>query len=90
MAGGPDAELANVLLAAAGTTGDAGSLPELLDRAERRWPMLPADRLAFAAYLGKHRPRDSSIEEYLSQVHVEDLFLAFACRRGGLPSPRHA
>jgi RNA polymerase sigma-70 factor (ECF subfamily) len=82
MAAGSDAELANVLLAAAGTTGDAGELPELLERAERRWPMLPADRPAFAAYLGKHRPRESSIEEYLAQVHVEDLFLAFACRRG--------
>jgi len=82
MAAGPDAELANVLLAATGTTGDAARLPELLDRAERRWPVLPVDRPAFTAYLGKHRPRDSSLEQYLSSVQVEDLFLAFACLRG--------
>jgi len=82
MAAGSDAELANVLLAAAGATGDAGRLPELLERAERRWPTLAPDRPGFAAYLGRRRPRDSSIEEYLSEVHVEDLFLTFACARG--------
>jgi len=82
MAAAPDLELANVLLAAAGTQGDVSRLPELLDRAERRWPMLPSDRPAFTAYLGRHRPRDSSLDAYLSSVHVEDLFLAFTCGRG--------
>jgi len=82
MAAGPDAELANVLLAATGTTGDAARLPELLERAEQRWPTLPVDRAAFTAYLGRHRPRNSSVEQYLSGVHVEDLLLAFACLRG--------
>jgi len=82
MAVRPDLELANVLLTAAGTQGDVSRLPELLDRAERRWPMLPPDRAAFTAYLGRHRPRDSSLEAYLADVHIEDLFLAFTCTRG--------
>jgi RNA polymerase sigma-70 factor (ECF subfamily) len=59
-----------------------GRLAALVARAEATWPLPAQPRLAFVAHLAARIAEGDAPDLLLSTVHVEDLYLAFACARG--------
>jgi RNA polymerase sigma-70 factor (ECF subfamily) len=50
------------------------------------WPGIALDRGAFLAYLVARRPESTSLDDWLMNAHVRDLYLACACASGIPPA----
>jgi len=60
----------------------AEMLPDMLARAESRWPGIAVERGAFIAHLAGSLRSDLSLEQALQRLRIEELYLSFACARG--------
>jgi len=57
-------------------------LAEQLSEAETRWPGLSVDRRRFVAHWAAQLARADDLGAAIEQLHLPDLFLAFACAEG--------
>ena len=57
-------------------------LAERLSEAETRWPGLSVDRRRFVAHWAAQLARADDLGAAIEQLHLPDLFLAFACAEG--------
>ncbi|HTS81106.1 MAG TPA: sigma-70 family RNA polymerase sigma factor [Myxococcaceae bacterium] len=57
-------------------------LAEQLSEAETRWPGLSVDRRRFVAHWAARLARADDLGAAVEQLHLPDLFLAFACAEG--------
>lgn len=53
-----------------------------IDRALAAWPGIALDHAAFVRHLAEQSPGGELTAEHLAQLHVGDLWLAYACLRG--------
>jgi RNA polymerase sigma-70 factor, ECF subfamily len=80
--------LAEAFLAALDARADLPDLDERLEerldalvrRARAAWPRIAVDAAALVAHLARHAPADR-LDDFLADVHIEDLALAWACVR---------
>jgi RNA polymerase sigma-70 factor, ECF subfamily len=64
------------------------SLCEQLDRALNRWPTVQVDRLGFVEHWAAQLASPTQGLSDFEHLHVEDLYLAFACGRGDIEGLR--
>ena len=59
-----------------------GRLAEQLAAAEARWPEVSVDRRRFVTHWAAQLARASDVGAAIDQLHLPDLYLAFACAEG--------
>jgi RNA polymerase sigma-70 factor (ECF subfamily) len=57
-------------------------LADQLARAEERWPGLEVNLRRFVAHWGTQLARATNLDAAIDQLHLPDLYLAFACAEG--------
>ena len=64
-------------------------LAEQLAAAEARWPGVTADLRRFVAHWASQLARADDLDAAIDQIHLPDLYLAFACAEGDPAALRH-